>query len=87
MSRYIDFNLIGELIDSHGNVHYEDLQNLPTADVRENVRGEWITHKNAEIAHDLFITNYECSICHTWSRYNSNYCPDCGADMRGKQDA
>ena len=38
MSRYIDFYLIGELVDSHGNVHYEDLKNLPTADVVEVVR-------------------------------------------------
>lgn len=33
MSRYVDFYLIGELVDSHGNVHYEDLKNLPAADV------------------------------------------------------
>lgn len=33
MSRYIDFYLIGELVDSHGNVHYEDLKNLPTVDI------------------------------------------------------
>ena len=38
MSRYIDFHLIGELVDSHGNVHYEDLKNLPAADVVEVVR-------------------------------------------------
>lgn len=38
MSRYIDFYLIGELVDSHGNVHYEDLKNLPTADAVEVVR-------------------------------------------------
>ena len=38
MSRYIDFYLIGEFVDSHGNVHYEDLKNLPTADVVEVVR-------------------------------------------------
>ena len=38
MSRYIDFYLIGELVDSHGNVHYEDLKNLPAADVVEVVR-------------------------------------------------
>ena len=37
MSRYIDFYLIGELV-SHGNVHYEDLKKLPTADVVEVVR-------------------------------------------------
>lgn len=33
MSRFVDFYLIGELVDSHGNVHYEDLKNLPAADV------------------------------------------------------
>ena len=38
MSRYIDFYLIGELVDSHGNVHYEDLKNLQIADVVEVVR-------------------------------------------------
>lgn len=38
MSKFIDFYLIGELVDSHGNVHYEDLKNLPTADVAEVVR-------------------------------------------------
>lgn len=26
---------IGELVDSHGNVHYEDLKNLPTVDEYE----------------------------------------------------
>lgn len=38
MSRYVDFYLIGELVDSHGNVHYEDLKNLATVDVVEVVR-------------------------------------------------
>ncbi len=38
MSKFVDFYLIGELVDSHGNVHYEDLKNLPTADVVEVVR-------------------------------------------------
>lgn len=38
MSKFVDFYLIGELVDSHGNVHYEDLKNLPSADVVEVVR-------------------------------------------------
>ena len=57
---------------------------MPSLDVRENVKGEWITHKNAEISYDRMITNYECNSCHTWSRYHSNFCPNCGADMRGE---
>ena len=31
-------------------------------------------------------TNYLCSECHRGCWVNSNYCPWCGADMRGKQD-
>ena len=38
MSKFVDFYLIGELVDSHGNVHYKDLKNLPTADLAEVVR-------------------------------------------------
>lgn len=35
--KYIDFNLIGELV-VHGYVHYEDLKGIPAADVVEVVR-------------------------------------------------
>ena len=47
----------------------------PTADVRENVRGEW-THENA------------CPFCgfRPWFErdiHTLSFCPNCGADMRG----
>ena len=31
-------------------------------------------------------TNYACSKCHRGCWVNSNYCPWCGADMRGEDD-
>lgn len=31
-------------------------------------------------------TNYACSECHRGCWVNSNYCPWCGADMRGEDD-
>ena len=49
----------------------------------EVVYGEWITRKNSQMSYNHLITNYECSVCHTWSRYHSNYCPNCGARMDG----
>ena len=52
MSRYVDFYLIGELVDSHGNVHYEDLKNLPTANVVEVIRCKDCKHfKQIEFMH------------------------------------
>lgn len=32
---YIDRFIIGGLVDSHNNVHYEDIKGIPTADVVE----------------------------------------------------
>ncbi len=50
------------------------------------VYGEWIIQKDSAIVHDRLITNYECSVCHVWSRYHSDYCPNCGANMRGEEN-
>jgi len=68
-----------------------EIQSLPAADVRMIVRGEWIK----EIKHhkdDEQEFNYEdirCSHCGVRRRigwYGANFCPNCGADMRGDSD-
>ena len=69
------------------------LRNIPSADVRENVRGEW-THKSKMIKGLYAEWWYECSVCgrkppkSEWTdeRYLSNFCPNCGADMRGEKE-
>lgn len=54
----------------------------PTADVRENVRGEWIeTNKTDEWYWHLS----KCSVCgHEMLLNEDNFCPNCGSDMRSK---
>lgn len=61
----------------------------PAADVRPVVRGEW---KEKE---DCVCKWTECSVYGGFppfdgslagSRYRSNFCPYCGADMRGEAD-
>ena len=61
---------------------------LPSADVRENVRGKWLEHK--DIWGDPY---YECSACKELFCLTAgtpqdncyNFCPNCGADMSGEQ--
>ena len=66
------------------------LLNVPAADVVEVVHGEWI------ITHD-FDDNYEamrplgrvvrCSVCgYPTGHVKTNFCPECGADMRGDEN-
>ena len=86
MSRYIDAYKIPyhDLSDGKGLCQVaflEDIVKVPTADVRENVRGEWI-EKHYTI---------NCSVCKNclWSGpyidlvRKFNFCPNCGAYMRG----
>ena len=67
------------------------LEDYPTADVRENVRGEWINDNTA-------CGLYKCSVCNDFATVIGwascvpieqmyrimKYCPNCGAEMRGE---
>lgn len=91
MSRYINTDkiLYKDLSDGRGLcwVVFKDwIDKMPTADVRENVRGEWIEDKKAEQEHQLiFHKVWTCSQCgeRQCRLKGSNFCPNCGADMRG----
>ena len=49
------------------------IRRIPSAD---RPKGEWI---------EINIKDYKakCSNCRTWSVVMGNFCPECGADMRG----
>ena len=52
----------------------EAIDDVPTADVRPNVHGEW-----AKICWKAF----RCSECKNISEYYTDFCPNCGAIMDG----
>ena len=56
-----------------------EMMMLPTADVRENVRGEWkVFCDDKGVVEDCY-----CNQCGFNSVIGGNFCPNCGADMRG----
>jgi len=75
--------------DWHGNGIEYELESLPSAHPKRKI-GKWqIT--------DAYPHNVYCSECHKrfaqthWVVWEDgslprNYCPNCGADMRGEQD-
>lgn len=57
------------------------LQGVPIADVRPVVRGEWSRSILDGIPGHRPIALY-CSRCNAVAPWPTNYCPNCGADMR-----
>lgn len=74
------------MCDIHAGIVWGAVDNIPAADVRENVRGKWIFEKGDGMTCD---DGWYCSNCkhgfHTNVPYFSeyNFCPNCGADMKG----
>ena len=54
------------------------------AGYRKQSEGEWIEHieKPYWLEDDVEVF-YECSVCKTQSPAPTNYCPNCGAKMKG----
>jgi hypothetical protein len=55
----------------------------------ERPKGRWIEHKEWDFkARDYFLAGYNCSCCGLWYLNPKKYdfCPNCGADMRGESD-
>lgn len=84
MNRYIDAD---DFFETFEELDKEPYINFPASDVRDNVRGEWIEDKKAEQEHQLiFHKVWTCSQCgeRQCRPKGSNFCPNCGADMRGE---
>ena len=44
-------------------------------------KGEWISRFDDEKKEGW----YECTCCHSERAFNTNFCPDCGARMKGSE--
>ena len=98
MPRYIDADALKELIEGGYDLDFDEVPETKkallnmidyqeTIDARENVRGEWIYQSG------WFGDIWVCSECGekttstVMGKPRFNYCPNCGARMKGEDDA
>lgn len=83
MSRYIDADLIEECKEIADDsfewgtyvVKMSAIRELPTAEVRPDIPGEWIPVVDDE----GFVTKHKCSKCNAIGFRSMNFCPECGS--------
>ena len=88
MRRYIDADkLQEEFKELHGGKRSLLIDAQPTADVRENVKGHWMKVQQPSFDQNGRLQKADCFVCENCgglSLVEYNYCPNCGADMRGE---
>ena len=60
-----------------------DVLSAPSADVRENVRGKWEDRYDGTVCQKCGKYVYDDGDYHII--WHPNFCPNCGADMRGEE--
>lgn len=94
--KYVDFDKVITTYKTFGhlNLHnaLEAFNEIPAADVRPVVRGEWIAEQFVDdggLLHEILSKHdtLVCSICgykylDLFDSPRHNFCPNCGADMR-----
>ncbi len=79
MSEYISKKNVREIILNQPSRYdiLENIESAPSADVRENIHGEWVS---SDIPESILS---KCSVCgFQLGAFTFNFCPNCGADMR-----
>lgn len=65
------------LADEH-YIRVRDVEDAPT--IEERKKGKWLCH---DIREGHLIEKYSCAVCDYYSgTKRTNFCPNCGADMR-----
>lgn len=82
--KYVDFDEVITTYKTFGhlNLHnaLEAFNEIPAADVRPIVHGYWIWDGY------VYDAPWQCSNCGVFHDVDSNFCPNCGADMRGTNE-
>ena len=66
-------------------VSVNDINNTPTINPESlRQKGEWIMKET--MIRSPYAKNAYCSECLEETSYNHNFCPNCGADMRGEAE-
>ena len=83
ISREKVFDVISDWYDNESDIETLAflISNIPTEEPR---RGKWIPQFDKWGDYVTTTEGYKCSECGEFDSMKDNFCPNCGADMRGE---
>lgn len=85
MAKYIALETLYSALDYIEKSAIKAIKFVPS-DVAEIKRGEWKIVCFFDCDDGTSQMMVKCSVCGNTQGVLTNYCPECGADMRGEQD-
>ena len=87
--RLIDANDVYSLFDINGfaRMHLSDIDTIPRVDAVEVVHGRWLTWEDQFPGEKPRRSNnlgVFCDKCHNHADNRTDFCPNCGANMKGE---
>lgn len=58
-------------------------QKLAKAGYRKQIEGEWVEHVKISKEGKPLLRHYQCNLCGVYLATQANFCPHCGAKMKG----
>lgn len=85
-TKYIELSQVLEVLDSCSCWWaHERMEHIPAADVQSVRRGEWLPIIEANEYGEPYQDGCYCSECNEVLLYETNFCPNCGANMRAEE--
>ena len=65
---------------------YEEAEHLYNAGYRKQSEGEWLEQVRVSKEGRPLLCHYKCNLCGVYLATQANYCPNCGAKMKGSDN-
>ena len=73
-----------EMVECHGSLT-QKAKEMSISALKERPKGKWEKTYLDHVAMGVRPSILYCSVCHQCIAYPTNFCPNCGADMRGEK--
>lgn len=84
IARIVDHMIVHEMNEPRA-IHISEALNMAIKALKQKSEiGHWTEHPH-EWGENWEYSQYECSVCHGWAYFDTDFCPNCGIEMESEE--